>query len=117
MSEQDHACETKTYVTNNIQCVYLVAHETFLSIEWGLFTKSKNLCFILKCTILCPIGKIFTGYVEWAFRHPHVKYLTILMILKFLHKLVYNYRYTGLQVYYFTIALFNTIVFQQYFTI
>ena len=35
----------------------------------------------------CSIEKIFTGYVEWAFRHLHVKYLSDWMILKFLHKL------------------------------
>ena len=32
-------------------CVYLAAHETLLSIEQCLFTKSKNLYFTLKCTI------------------------------------------------------------------
>ena len=84
VSEQVCTCETKTFVTYKIQCVYLVAHETLLPIEQCLFTESKNICFALKYTInFCPIGKIFIGYVEWAFRHPHVKYLSNRVILKF----------------------------------
>ena len=42
----------------------------------------------------CLIGKIFTGYIAWAFRHLHVKYLSDQMILKCYHKLVYKDRYT-----------------------
>ena len=49
------------------------------------------LCFALKYTIFDYIAKIFTGYVEQAYRHLHVKYLSDLMILKFSHKLIYNY--------------------------
>ena len=33
------------------------------------------------------ILKLFTGCIEWAFRHLHVKYISEWMILKFLHKL------------------------------
>ena len=66
--------------------VYLIAHVTNLFIE-GLSTKSKNLYFALKCTILTQSQNIFTGCLEWAFRHLHVKYLSNWMILKFSHKL------------------------------
>ena len=83
MSEQDFTCEIKSLQLTKFLCVYLVAHETVLFIEQGLFTKSKNLCFTLKYTIFCLIGKIFTGYVEWASRHPHVKYLSDQTILIF----------------------------------
>ena len=73
--------------------VYLVAHETILLIEQGLFTKSKNL-FHSKMHNFCSFEKIFTGCIEWAFKHPHIKYLSDQIILKFVHKLAYNYRYT-----------------------
>ena len=49
------------------------------------------------------ILKIFRGCIEQAFRHPHVKYLSDEMILKFLHKLAYHYlnltNISGLQKY------------------
>ena len=54
VSEQDCSCDTKIYFS---QLMYILVyspcckHETFLFIEQGLFTKSKNLCFTLKCTI------------------------------------------------------------------
>ena len=32
------------------------------------------------------VEKIFAGFIEQAFRHPHVKYLSDWMILKFLYK-------------------------------
>ena len=35
--------------------------------------------------------KIFTGYIEQAFRHLWVKYLSDQIILEFSHKLTYNY--------------------------
>ena len=68
--------------------VYLVAHKTLLFTEQGLFTKSM---FCPKIHNFCLIIKIFTGCIEWAFGHLHVKYLNDWMILEFLHKLVYNY--------------------------
>ena len=37
------------------------------------------------------ILKLFTGCIEWAFMYPHVKYQSDQVILKFLHKLTYNY--------------------------
>ena len=37
------------------------------------------------------ILRIFTGCVEQAFRHPHVRYLSDQMFFKILHKLAYNY--------------------------
>ena len=43
---------------------------------------------------LILIGKIFTGCMEQAFKHSYVKYLSNQMILKFPHKLAYNYLYT-----------------------
>ena len=42
----------------------------------------------------CLILKIFTGCIEWAFRHLHIKYLRDQRILKYSHKLAYNYKYT-----------------------
>ena len=33
------------------------------------------------------ILRIFTGYIEWAFRHPNVKYLSDWTTLNFLQKL------------------------------
>ena len=50
--------------------------------------------FHSKMNNFCPIEKIFTGCIEWALRHLHVKYLRDWMILKFLHKVAYNYKYT-----------------------
>ena len=67
--------------------VYLVAHETILFIEHGLLTKSKNLCFALKCTIFVQLKKLLTSCMELESRHPYVKYLSNWMILKCLHKL------------------------------
>ena len=58
MSEQGHMCGTETQFTK-IVCVYLAAHETLLSIELGLFTKSKILCFALKCPILFDLKNIY----------------------------------------------------------
>ena len=40
------------------------------------------------------IPKIFTGGIGQACRHPHVKFLCNWMILKFLHKLAYDYWHT-----------------------
>ena len=37
------------------------------------------------------ILKLFPGYIEQAFGHLHVKYPSDWTILKFLHKLAYNY--------------------------
>ena len=37
------------------------------------------------------ITKKITGYVEWAYKDPHVKYLSDWMNLKFSHKFTYNY--------------------------
>ena len=43
--------------------------------------------FHSKINNYCSIEKIFMGYVEWTFRHPHIKYLSNQMNLKFSHKL------------------------------
>ena len=47
--------------------------------------------FCSKINNFHSILKLFTGYVELAFRHLHVKYLSNWMILKFLDKLAYDY--------------------------
>ena len=54
----------------------------------GLFWNSTP-CSIVQN--FCSILKIITGCVEWASRHPPVKYLSIWMILGFSHKLAYNH--------------------------
>ena len=93
MSEKDCVCDAKIYILqyHKFLHVYLVAHETILFIEQGLFTK-----YIIhsKMHNFCSIGRIFTGWIEEAFRNPHVKYLSDWMIFKFFHELAYNYRYT-----------------------
>ena len=38
------------------------------------------------------MSKIFMGYVEWTFKHQHVKYLSDLILLKFSHKCKINYQ-------------------------
>ena len=70
--------------------VGFVAHGVPLFIEQGLFTNFEILCFALKCTIFIRMEKVFIGYVEWAYRHLHVKYLSNWIILKFSHKLAHN---------------------------
>ena len=57
----------------------------------GLFKNAKNLCLCSKMHNSDSISKIFTGCIERAFRHPHVKYISDQKVWKFLHKLAYNY--------------------------
>ena len=49
----------------------------------GLVTKCQKPMFCSKMQNFALILKIFVGYIEWAFRHPHVNYLSDWMILKF----------------------------------
>ena len=64
-------------------CVYPVACGVLHCV--GLvFIVFEILCFALKCAILDRLQKIFTGCVEWAYEHPHVKYLSHQMVLKIL---------------------------------
>ena len=46
-----------SYNSQKVMYVYLIAHKTILFIEQGLFTKSKNLCYGLKCTICVQLEK------------------------------------------------------------
>ena len=63
-------------------CVYLVAHAVLCAMMVCLQNAKKPMfCFKMDDSVL--ILKIFVGYIEWEFRHPHVKYLSDQMILKF----------------------------------
>ena len=87
-SEQVHVGEIESTSLQfmEIHVCHLVVHVTDLFIE-GLFTKM----FCSKMYNFDLISKLFTGCIEWAFRHLHVKYLIDWMILNLSHKLAYNY--------------------------
>ena len=53
--------------------------------------KNLNSMFCSKMHNFALILKIFPGCIAQAFSHPWVKYLSDWMILKFSHKLTYNY--------------------------
>ena len=79
--------------TVNLVCVYLAACGVLQWVGFILYESRKSiLCY--KVQTFWSNLKIFTGSIEQAIRHPPVKYLSIWMILKFSHKLIYNHRYT-----------------------
>ena len=96
MSEQDRTCDTKIYSLQltEINVCLPCCNETILFLEQGLFTKSKILCFTLKCTIFIQLRKYSWVVQSRHLGYLHVKYLSNQRILTFSHKLVYNYKYT-----------------------
>ena len=69
------------------KCMCLPCCTWDFAAHWAVFVyKILKSMFCSKLHNSWPIFKIFTGCMEWTFRHPHMKYLSNQVILKFLHK-------------------------------